>query len=142
MLFRERRDRLALIWLAAVFAWSVIRCVAVAQWLSAYGVDPLWYLVVDLSSSLPYGLCSARVIGALYDGRRRAAAGWMVPTLVGFLAPDVYIVAAGQSLPWITYVVVFGVAGIAGWLAVRSGRASLEKKRQAELVPVAVTLPG
>lgn len=138
VMFRQRRDRLTLLWLAAVFGWSVIRCFAVAQWLADYGVDPLWYLVVDVSSSIPYGLCSAKVMGALYDGRRGAAAGWLVPTVLGFIAPDVYIFTAGQSLPWPTYVVVLGFGLVAGVLAVRAGRNSLEQRRQAELAPVTV----
>ncbi|MFN8020443.1 MAG: hypothetical protein U0Q03_02840 [Acidimicrobiales bacterium] len=131
MLFRDRRDRLALIWLAVVFGWSVLRCIAVAEWLSSYGVDPVWYLVIDLSSSLPYGLCSARLLGALFDGRRRAAVGWAIPTLAAFIAPDVYIFASGHALPWLSYVVVLGIAGIASALAVRSGKRSLEQKRRA-----------
>ena len=130
-------------WLGAIFAWSVVRCVAVAQWLSSYGVDPLWYLIVDLSSSLPYGLCSARLLGALFDGRRRAAVGWAIPTVAGFLAPDVYIFAAGQALPWATYVVVLGVAAVAGVFAVRSGKRSLEQRHAAELAALApVSVPA
>jgi hypothetical protein len=141
-MFRQRRDQLTLLWLAAVLGWSVIRCFAVAQWLADYGVDPLWYLVVDVSSSIPYGWCSANVIGALYDGRRRAAVGWAVPTVLGFIAPDVYIFTVGQSLPWPTYVVVLGFGAVAGALAVRAGRNSLEQRRRAELAPVTVAVPA
>lgn len=118
-----------------MFVWSVVRCAAVATWLSNYGVDPLWYLVVDLSSSLPYGLCSAQVIGALFDGRHRAAVAWAVPTVAAFLAPDVYIFTAGQALPWLTYVVVGGFAGVAAVVAVRAGRRRLVAAQAAGVAP-------
>ncbi|MFN6121885.1 MAG: hypothetical protein ACK5CE_19940 [Actinomycetes bacterium] len=137
-----RRGRLTLLWLVAVVGWSLVRSAAVRQWLADHGVDPVVYLMVDLSSSIPYALCSASLLGALYDGRRRAALGWAVPTVLAFVAPDVYLLSSGRSLPWPTYLVVLTVAAISATLAVRAGRASLEQRRRAELVTVAVPTHG
>lgn len=137
-----RRGRLTLLWLVAVVGWSLVRSAAVRQWLSEYGVDPVVYLMVDLSSSIPYALCSASLLGALYDGRRRAAIGWAAPTVLAFVAPDLYLLSSGRSLPWPSYLVVLTVAAISATLAVRAGRASLEQRRRAELVTVAVPAHG
>ncbi len=137
-----RRARLTLLWLVAVVGWSLVRSAAVRQWLADHGVDPLRYLLVDLSSSVPYALCSASLLGALYDGRRRAALGWAVPTVLAFVAPDVYLLSSGRALPWPTYLVVLTVASISATLAVRAGRASLEQRRRAELELATVAVPA
>ncbi len=133
-----RRDRLELMWFLVVMTWSVIRITAVGAWLQDYGVNPWHYAAIDLGSSAPYSLASARLLGALVDGRTRVAVTWGVATFVTFLAPDVYIFAAGRALPWPTYVVVGAIVIIGGWLAIRHGRAKVFERRLAlEIVPVA-----
>ena len=132
-----RRDRLELAWFFAVMTWSVIRIIAVSTWLQDYGVDPFYYAAVDLGSSAPYSLASARLLGSLVDGRMRRAAAWGALTVVTFLAPDVYIFAAGRALPWASYVVVGAIATVGAVLAIRSGRASVRERRLAlEAAPV------
>jgi hypothetical protein len=131
-----RRDRLELAWFVAVMTWSVLRIIAVSAWLQDYGVDPFSYAAVDLGSSAPYSLASARLLGSLVDGRMRRAAAWGALTVVTFLAPDVYIFAAGRALPWASYVVVGTIATVGAALAIRSGRASVRERRLAlETVP-------
>lgn len=115
--------------MAAVLLWSLARISAVDVWLAGYGVDPWVYAAVDLGSSLPYAIASARTLGALADRRFSAAAAWGSLTIVSFVTPDAYILAAGRALPWGTYVVVGVVACTAAGLAVRSGRAQLADRR-------------
>lgn len=117
-----RRRRLERYWFALVMLWSLCRIAAVWHWLDGYGVNPVIYAVVDLGSSLPYAVSSARTIGALVDGRHGRALGWGVIAAVCFSIPDVYIVAAGHEMPWGVYAVVGLVAVIAGAWAVRTGR--------------------
>ncbi len=126
-----RRDRLELVWFLAVMTWSLVRITAVGAWLQDYGVNPWHYAAVDLGSSAPYSLASARLLGALVDGRNRAAVPWGALTLVTFLAPDIYIFAAGRALPWPTYVVVGSIVVIGGTLAVRHGQATVFERRLA-----------
>lgn len=108
-----------------------MRISAVDVWLTGYGVDPWIYAVVDLGSSLPYAIASARTLGALVDQRFRRATAWGALAAVSFVAPDTYIVTAGRALPWGTYVVVGTVAATAATLAVRSGRAQVAARRAA-----------
>ena len=132
-----RRDRLELAWFFAVMTWSVIRIIAVSTWLQDYGVDPFHYAMVDLGSSAPYSLASARLLGSLVDGRMRRATSWGVLTVVTFVAPDLYIFTAGRALPWASYVVVGTIATIGAVLAIRSGRASVCERRLAmDVAPV------
>ncbi len=132
-----RRDRLELAWFFAVMTWSVIRIIAVSTWLQDYGVDPFHYAMVDLGSSAPYSLASARLLGSLVDGRMRRAASWGVLTVMTFVAPDLYIFTAGRALPWASYVVVGTIATIGAVLAIRSGRASVRERRLAmDVAPV------
>ncbi len=105
-----------------VLGWSGLRIVAVWQWLEQYGVHPVVYALVDLGSSVPYAIASARTISALVDRRHRHAALWAPLAVACFVAPDVYIVAAGRQMPWSVYVVVLTVAVAAVMLALWTGR--------------------
>ena len=116
-----RRRRLERYWFALVMLWSLCRIAAVWHWLDGYGVNTVIYAVVDLGSSLPYAVSSARTIGALVDRHHGGALGWGVVAAVSFSIPDVYIVAAGRDMPWKVYIVVGLVAVVAGAWAVRTG---------------------
>lgn len=118
----DGRRRLERWWFVLVMAWSACRVVAVWRWLDTYGVNPFFYGLVDLGSSIPYALGSARTIGALIDRRYGRAAAWMLLATVCFAAPDVYIVAAGHDMPWGVYGVVGAIAAVAALWAVWTGR--------------------
>lgn len=118
----EGRRRLERWWFVLVMVWSVCRVVAVWRWLDKYGVNPFVYALVDVGSSAPYALGSARTIGALIDRRYARAAVWSVLAAVCFAAPDVYIVAAGHDMPWIVYGIVGMIAAMAAMWAVWTGR--------------------
>jgi hypothetical protein len=77
---------------------------------------------VELTSSIVYGVGSAHVVAALADRAHRALRRWMLVAAAGFLAPDVYVVASGGSLPVGALVVVVGVATTTSVLAVRDIR--------------------
>ena len=118
----EGRRRLERWWFGLVMAWSAIRVAAVWRWLDIYGVNPLVYALVDVGSSAPYALGSARTIGALIDRKYGRAAMWSLLAAVCFAAPDVYIVAAGHDMPWGVYGVVGAIALLAAMWAVWTGR--------------------
>lgn len=131
---RSRRQRFERWWIALVIAWSAVRIVAVWQWLEQYGVHPVVYALIDLGSCVPYAIASARTVGALVDRRYRHAAQWAPVAAVTYLAPDVYIVASGQQMPWTVYAVVVTFALAAGGLALWSGRNDVANGREHMLV--------
>jgi hypothetical protein len=131
---RSRRQRLERWWLVMVISWSVLRIVAVWQWLEQYGVHPVVYALVDLGSSVPYAVASARTVGALIDRRYRHAAWWAPLAASCYVAPDIYIFAAGQQMPWAVYVAVAVVAMATGLLALWTGRNEVTDGRERALV--------
>lgn len=124
---RRRIGRAALerAWLLAVLGWSCVRIGAVTHLLAHYGVQPLRYALIDLGTSGPYALASGRTVGALVDGRGRAASAWFALALVTFAAPDLYILSAGRAMPLVNYAVVGAVFSVAAGLALRAGRRKL-----------------
>ena len=117
-----QRKHVERLWVAITLAWGLFRALVVWAALSRYGVNPWIYLTIELVSSGPYGLATARIVTSLLDHRRDTAFRWAIAAAVLFLAPDLYIVAAGRSMPLYVYVVVgviVAALGVAGILRIR-----------------------
>lgn len=118
-----QRKHVERLWVALTLAWGLFRALIVWAALSRYGVNPWIYLAIELVSSGPYGITTARIVTSLLDGRRDAAFRWAIAAAALFLAPDLYIVASGQSMPVYVYVIVGAVVvalGVAGILRIRT----------------------
>ena len=103
--------------------------------LGRYGVNPWVYAGIEIATSGPYGVATARVITSLLDRNRQAAGRWAALGLAMFIAPDLYIVAAGRGMPAYVYVVVSVLVALLGTLALFGVRAKVSKGRVArELV--------
>ena len=113
-----RRRILQYAWLFAVAAWACFRIFAVNTWLSQYGVNTTIFAMVEVGSSIPYGIGSARCVTSLIDHRRLPAIWWGVMGVVGFIAPDLYMLTAGKSMPALTYVIIIGLFTILGTISV------------------------
>jgi hypothetical protein len=99
--------------------------------LSAYGVNPRMFAVVELSSAIPYSLGTARVVGALADRRRDLALKWGFVAGLGFLAPDLYVLLHTHRAPKTLYFAVSMWIVLAALLAVRTVRKRTAARRQA-----------
>lgn len=113
-----RRRILQYAWLIAVAAWACLRIFAVNTWLSKYGVNSTVFAIVEVGSSVPYGIGSARCVTSLIDRRRRAATLWGLMGAVGFISPDLYMLTAGKSMPVLTYVIIIAVVATLGAISV------------------------
>ncbi|NQV97189.1 MAG: hypothetical protein HQ486_05295 [Acidimicrobiaceae bacterium] len=110
----NRRTLFAVMWVVLALLWSLVRISAVALWLSNYGVNTTVFAIIEISSSLLYSVSSAKAVIRLIDRQRRRAMAWSLLAVIGFLAPDVYVLTSGRSLPTISYVVIISLAiGIA-----------------------------
>ncbi len=118
----QRRKLFSYLWLMAVMLWCAIRIGAVSVWLSKYGVNTSVFAVVEIVSSIIYGVASARTVLALVDKRRRDALLWGSISAVSYLAPDVYVVSAGQSLPMMSYVVIITLIIVLGSVGIVDAR--------------------
>lgn len=114
MMTVQRRKLFSYVWLVAVMLWCGIRIGAVSVWLSQYGVNTSIFAIVEIVSSVIYGVASARTVLSLVDKRRRNALLWGIASAVSYLAPDVYVFSAGQSLPLMSYVVIITLIVVLG----------------------------
>jgi hypothetical protein len=113
-----RRRFLQYAWLIAVAGWACLRIFAVNTWLSKYGVNTAVFAMVEIGSSIPYGIGSARCVTSLIDHRRRAATAWGFLAAIGFISPDLYMLTAGKSMPAFTYVIIIAVVTTLGTISV------------------------
>ena len=112
--------------------WCAIRIGVVSVWLSQYGVNTSVFAVIEIVSSVIYGVASARTVLALVGKRRRNALLWGLASVVAYLVPDVYVFSAGRSLPLLSYVVIITlvvVIGSVGILDVRRRYVQFSKNK-------------
>jgi hypothetical protein len=133
----ERRKHVEHVWVAITLAWGFGRVLVVWGALGRYGVNPWVYAGFEIATSGPYGVATARVVTSLLDRKKQAASRWAALGLTMFIAPDLYIVAAGRGMPAYVYVVVSVLVALLGGLAFLGVRAKVGKGRVArELVSV------
>ena len=107
---RQKAEKL---WLVASVLYGVLRSALVWKFLAKYGVNPWFYLVVELSSSYFYGLGSARVVASVVDKIWRALRFWIPVALVAYFAPEAYIFVSAGKLPTDVLGVLLGIIGVA-----------------------------
>lgn len=106
---RPTRTQATGAWTAAVVAWAVARTVVVGRVFGPHGTSSLTYLAVDVASSVPYGITSARAVYAYLD-HSPAFGWWLTGATATFFIPDLYIVATARQIPGAIW------AGFALWL--------------------------
>jgi hypothetical protein len=132
MMIAQRKKLFSYAWLVAVMLWCAIRIGVVSVWLSQYGVNTSVFAVIEIVSSVIYGVASARTVLALVGKRRRNALLWGLASVVAYLVPDVYVFSAGRSLPLLSYVVIITlivVLGSVGILDVRRRYVQFSKNK-------------
>ena len=127
---KMKRQMFQYLWIIGVTAWACFRIFAVETWLAKYGVNTLVFAIVEVGSSFPYAVGTARCVTNLIDRRQRAAVIWGIIGLLGFIAPDVYMLTAGKSMPPETYGIIIGVFVV---ISVFSGIGLIRKYRQSRV---------
>ena len=90
----------------AVLMWSCVRIAAVRFWLSKYDLNTALFAVIELVSASVYGASSARLVIAMIDREHKSAMKWGMIAAAMYLAPDVYVLSAGNALPITAYVAI------------------------------------
>ena len=106
--------------MVAVVAWACARIVAVNVWLTPYGVNVWVFATVEIMSSVPYGLGTAWCVSSLIDRRLSHAVWWGVLAACAYVAPDVYMLSAGENLPVFSVVVIVALMATLGTTTVVS----------------------
>ena len=113
--------------------WAGLRILAVELWLVGYGVNIWWFAVIEASSSILYGVSSARLVKELSARRRKNSAKWGSLTLIGYVLPDTYLLSVGRSMPLATYVVVASLAFVFAIIALVRTRNSVMRVALADV---------
>ena len=108
-------------WIVAVTLFCISRAIVVWPALLAYGVNPWWFLLLDVATAPPYALSQAMAVKVVRDPRRsmREALLWMALLLASFLTPYGYVLLTAGYLP--SYVAgavllwMIGFASLAVW---------------------------
>jgi hypothetical protein len=124
----------ARLWVALVMLWAGLRILAVEIWLVGYGVSIWWFAVIEVLSSVLYGVSSARLVKELSARRRNNSAKWGTFTLVGYVLPDTYLLSVGRAMPLATYLVVVSLAVAFAVIALVRTRASVMKMTLSDVV--------
>ena len=85
-------------WAIGIVAFSAARALIAWPTLGEYGVNPWWFLLIDIVTAPPYGVAQAITVKILRDPSRTAGDALPWATLVGamFFAPYVFIVVASN----------------------------------------------
>jgi len=107
--------------------WAGMRILAVEIWLVGYGVNIWWFAAIETTSSVIYGLSSARLVQTLAARHRKDSAKWGALTLVGYVLPDTYLLSVGRAMPMATYAIVISLAVVFAIIALVRTRTSMMK---------------
>ena len=134
-------------WTVSVVVFCVARAVAVWPVLQSHGVNPWWFLAIDVGTAPFYGISQAMGVKLMRDVRRpmRDAMPWIAMLFVSFVAPYGYLLMSAGKLPGYVIAGVIAWMGVFGILAavrmareVRCGRAGAQELLALAEVDVAV----
>lgn len=116
-------------WTVTVIIFCVLRAVVVWPVLQDHGVNPWWFLLLDVGTAPFYGLGQAMGVKIMRDERRpmREAAPWIAMLFVSFVAPYAYLLASAGSLP------AYVVYGVIAWMLVFGGLAAHRMARDVRI---------
>jgi hypothetical protein len=91
-----------------VVVFTICRFFVAYGALDRYGVNIWLFGLIDIVTAVPYGVSTARVVGALVDRKYQAFTRWVVVACTTFLAPYLYLAWAGRDVgfPPVVYVVL------------------------------------
>lgn len=114
----NRQATLSVAWVVLVMLWSLARIFAVSTWLSEYGISTKIFATIEISSSLIYGISSAKAIAKHINKQKRLVFFWGMLAFGGYITPDAYVLTNGRSMPTNFYIVIiflfvlFGAYGV------------------------------
>ncbi len=114
------------VWTLTVVVFCIARAVVVWPVLQSHGVNPWWFLLLDVGTAPTYGLGQAMGVKIMRDVTRpmRDAVPWIAMLFVSFVAPYAYLLASAGKLPG------YVVAGVVAWMAVFGALAAVRMARE------------
>jgi hypothetical protein len=97
------------IWAGLLVLYSVGAAYLVWRTLGKYGVNAIIFLVIDVVTSWPYGLATARIVVNVVKHEWKAVRKWAWVAAITFIAPDIYVLASATRAPRDIYLLIIAV---------------------------------
>ena len=104
-------------WVVLSVAYGVFRCILVWHYLEKYGISPLVFVIVELSSSCGFAIYSGKLVAAAIHQELSQHKRVAMITIMWFLLPDAYIFMSAGQMPRtvigfiVTAVLLTGIVG-------------------------------
>lgn len=118
------------IWIVLVLLWAIGRAVFVKELFGSHGVNGVVYLAVDLISSIPYAIYSARLVMTFINHDFKNIKRNIFATAFFFYIPDLYILIAARRVPVGLYAILFVTISLFSAFAVGTIARDIRKKRK------------
>ena len=133
-------------WIVASTAYGGLRIFVADHTVARYGVNIYAFATVELSSSIVYGLGTAKLVGAVLDRRRKQALRWAAFAAVGFCSPETFVAVTGKHMPPTIYLALATILTTMGTVGVVTLVRRIRLARAAAALPagepaVAITPP-
>ncbi len=99
---RDKRTHYA--WLLLVLAWACFRAFVINRFFGQHNVNAWGYLTVDLLSSIPYAMYSAKTVVNFLDKSWMVFRSNLILTSIFFYIPDIYVFIFARTVPASLYV--------------------------------------
>jgi hypothetical protein len=94
------------LWAGLLVLYSVGAAYVVWRTLGKYGVNAIVFLVIDVATSWPYGLATARIVVNVVKHRWKAVRKWSWVAAITFITPDIYVLASAHHAPRDVYLII------------------------------------
>lgn len=117
------------IWMALVILWAIGRAIFVKELFGSHGVNGLIYLAVDLISSIPYAIYSARLVINFIKHDYKSTYKNILLTALFFYIPDLYILISARRVPAGLYAILFTTITLFSAFAIGTIARDIRNKR-------------
>jgi hypothetical protein len=116
------------LWAGVLVLYSVGAAYVVWRTLGKYGVNAFVFLIVDVATSWPYGIATARIVVNAVKRNWKEVRKWTWVAAITFTTPDVYVLASAHHAPRdvyriivvvVAFLVLFAILSVV--LQIRSG---------------------
>ena len=118
------------IWIILVLLWAIGRAIFVKELFGSHGVNGLVYLAVDLISSIPYAIFSARLVITIINHDSKSIYRNILATAFFFYIPDLYILIAARRVPAGLYGILFVTITLFSAFAIGTIARDIRNKRK------------
>jgi len=126
----SRAKRASQIWLVLVLLWAIARALFINKLFSSHGVNGYIYLAVDLASSVPYAIYSARLVITFISREFTNVYRNAILTALFFYIPDIYILVTAQKVPSGLYLILFLTIALFSAFAIATIARDIRNKRR------------